>query len=85
MVRIERLGATSEGLCAYPDKSPHITLSRRGDVRLVSRERSPQASRIQPFDVIQVAPQTELALPLSSTVDFEERAFLTEVALSGFQ
>ena len=42
MVRNDRLGVTSEGLWADPEKTPQITLSRRGDVRLVSRERSPQ-------------------------------------------
>ena len=47
---------------------------------MVSRERSPQASRIQPFDVFQGAPPRDIDLPRPNTVDLEEWAFFTEVA-----
>ena len=63
-----------------------ITLTPHGTVRLISRERLSPADRgTLPYDVCQGVPARVLALPAPATVDNEERAFLTEVALLAMQ
>ena len=69
-----------------PAATEQITLTPHGTVRLISRERLSPADRgIVPFDVFQGAPARVLALLAPATVDSEERAFSTEVALSAMQ
>ena len=83
-VQNDSLEVTSDGLWADP-ATTQINLTPRGDVRLVSREPSSQASRIQPFDVFQGAPPSDIDLPRPHTVDLEERVFLPEVARSAYR
>ena len=55
-------------------------------MRLVSRERASPVDRGNLlFDVFQGVPTRPLALPAPATVDNEERAFFTEVAISAMQ
>ena len=68
---------------ADPDETGQITLTQHGSVRLVPRERaSPTDRGTVPFDVFQGGPSRLLALLAPATVDNEERAFLTEAAIS---
>ena len=81
-VQSSKLQVTSDGRSlADPDATGQITLTPHGSVRLVPRERASPADRgIVPFDVFQGVPTRPLALHAPTTVDNEERAFLTEVA-----
>ena len=61
-----------------------ITRTPLGTVRLISRERLSPADLVI-FDVFQGVPAVVLALPAPATVDIEERACLTAVAISAMQ
>ena len=61
-------------------------LTPHGSVRLISHERASPADRgIIPFDVFQGVLARPLALPAPATVDNEDRAFLTQVAISALK
>ena len=61
-VRDDRIGVTSEGLWVDLAVAAQNTSTPRGYVRLVSRERSSPASRLQPFDVLQGVAQKAMDL-----------------------
>ena len=75
---------TSDGRwLADPGETGQIMRTPHGSVRLVPHERASPADRgIVPVDVFQGVPSRPLALLAPATVDNEERAFLTEVAVS---
>ena len=63
-----------------------ITLTSQGTVMSIPRKRASPADRgIGTSDVFQGVLDRQLALPASSSVGDEERAFLKEVAVSGMQ
>ena len=84
-VQANKLQVTSDGRwLADPDETGQVVLTPQGRVMLVPRERvSPSDRGFVPFDVFQYVHDLQLALPKQSAVDEEERAFLTEVAVSG--
>ena len=72
-VQEDRLGVTADGLWAMSSAHERIQLTRRGEVRLVSRERSRMSE--PPTEPLQAEAEPLRLLPRPDTVTFEERAF----------
>ena len=81
-MREDCLGVTSEGLWASTSTHESIRLTPRGEVRLVSRERSQVVETEPPTEPSQEEGETLVLPPGPNTVTLEERACLSEVALS---
>ena len=83
-VQANKLQVTSDGRwLANQDACEQITLTPQGRVRLISRGRAPPADRgAVPCDVLQGVPARQLDLLAPATVNDEEKAVLTEVAVS---
>ena len=82
-MQANKLEVTSNGLWVVQEPAHEISLTPQGRVQVLSREReSPSDRGIVPFDVFQGVPQPRLRLPPPHSVDEEEKAFLTKVAVS---
>ena len=79
-VQNDCLGVTADGSWAEPPAHSRITLTPAGDVRLVSREQSPVPVEPPPEEE-----QPLRLLPRPETVTLEERAFLSDLAVSEAQ
>ena len=83
-VQANKLEVTSSSLwLTNREPTERISLTPHGRVKLLSRERDLPSDRgVVPFDVFQGVPPRRLKLPAPATVDEEDKAFFTEVAIS---